>query len=224
MAPWFKKPDVEFLDASGELLTIYLDVTLPALHQEAITSREEIYENARQLKAKSYPRKDSAGRLLNESFCLPFILTSMGGLCEEGHDFLRLCKKRNKGATLHLLDVLVTQHAKWTAKRVRRGLFGQALVDFSTASWSSIQLQESANCTASQQKRTQPKKTPRLLRSFAQSRVVDEKKHKSQPLVPGMSQYSDGIDMDAGTAVSKKVSQEADVASVASGSEESTFN
>ena len=174
VAPWFKKPDVEFLDASGELLTIYLDVTLPALHQEAITSREEIYENARQLKAKSYPRKDSAGRLLNESFCLPFILTSMGGLCEEGHDFLRLCKKRNKGATLHLLDVLVTQHAKWTAKRVRRGLFGQALVDFSTASWSSIQLQESANCTASQQKRTQPKKTPRLLRSFAQSRVVDD--------------------------------------------------
>ena len=43
VAPWFKKPDVEFFDASGELLTIYLDVTLPALHQEAITSREEIY-------------------------------------------------------------------------------------------------------------------------------------------------------------------------------------
>ena len=38
------------------------------------------------------------------------------------------------------------------------------------------------------------------------------------------SQYSDAIDMDAGTAVSKKVSQEADVVSVASGSEESTFN
>ena len=119
VAPWFKKPDVEFFDASGELLTIYLDVTLPALHQDAITSREEIYNNARQLKAKAYPRKDSSGRLLNESFCLPFILTSMGGLCEEGHDFLRLCKKRNKGATLHLLDVLVTQHAKWTAKRIR---------------------------------------------------------------------------------------------------------
>ena len=106
VAPWFKKPDVEFFDASGELLTIYLDVTLPALHQEAIDSREEIYENARKLKAKAYPRKDSAGRLLNESFCLPFILTSMGGLCEEGHEFIRLCKKRNKGATLHLLDFL----------------------------------------------------------------------------------------------------------------------
>jgi hypothetical protein len=28
VAPWFKKPDVELFDASGELLTIYLDVTL----------------------------------------------------------------------------------------------------------------------------------------------------------------------------------------------------
>ena len=184
VAPWFKKPDVEFCDATGELLTIYLDVTLPALHQEAITSREEIYENARKLKAKAYPRKDAAGRLLNESFCLPFILTSMGGLCEEGHEFLRLCKKRNKGATMHLLDVLVTQHALWTAKRIRRGLFGQALVDFSTESWSSIQLQESA----SQQKRKQPKKTPRILRNFAQSRIVAG---EEVDMVPGMSQYGE---------------------------------
>ena len=38
VAPWFKKPDVELFDASGKLLTIYLDVTLPALHQEAVTS------------------------------------------------------------------------------------------------------------------------------------------------------------------------------------------
>ena len=118
VAPWFKKPDVELFYASGELLTIYLDVTLPALHQEAVTSREQVYEKARQAKAKAYPRKDSSGRLLNESFCIPFSLTSMGGLCDEGHDFLRLCKKRNKGVTLHLLDVLVTQHAKWISKRV----------------------------------------------------------------------------------------------------------
>ena len=90
VAPWFKKPEVKFLDTSGELLTIYLDVTLPALHQEAITSREEIYENARKVKAESYPRKDSEGRLISEIVCLPFILTSMGGLCSEGHEFLRL--------------------------------------------------------------------------------------------------------------------------------------
>ena len=77
--PWEKKPDVELIDPSGEFLTFYLDVTLPALHQEAITSREEVFENARKIKAKSYPRKDASGRLLIENTCLPFILSSMGG-------------------------------------------------------------------------------------------------------------------------------------------------
>ena len=69
------------------MLTIFLDVTLPALHQEAIVSRDEVYSSARIAKAAAYPRKDAAGRLVNESFCVPFILTSMGGLCQEGHDF-----------------------------------------------------------------------------------------------------------------------------------------
>ena len=176
--------------------SIYLDVTLPALHQEAVTSREEIYENARKLKAKAYPRKDSSGRLLSENACVPFILTSMGGLCDEGHDFLRLCKKRNRGATMHLLDVLVTQHAKWTANRIRRGLFGQALVDFSAAHWSSIQLQDSARCPTSQKEKRPPKKTPRLLRSFAQTRVISK---STDSVVPGMNLYDDG-DVDVGTA------------------------
>ena len=81
---------------------------------------------------------------------------------------------RNKGATLHHLDVLVTQHAKWTAKRVRRGLFGQSIVDFSTDSWSSIQLQESAKSNPSQSATKQAKKTPRVLRSFAQARIQNE--------------------------------------------------
>jgi hypothetical protein len=83
VCPWEKKPDVELVDPSGELLTIYLDVTLPALHQEAIKSRTEVFKRARSVKNKSYPRKDENGRLLTESSCLPFILTSMGGLCEE---------------------------------------------------------------------------------------------------------------------------------------------
>ena len=66
------------------------------------------------------------------------------------------------------------------------------------------------------------------MRSFAQSRVVPEKKCKAQPLVPGMSQYSDDVDMDdvdmdaaTSAAQSKKVSQESDDESLASGSEES---
>ena len=74
----------------------------------------------------NYPRKDQNGRLLTESSCIPFILTSMGGLCDEGHEFLRLCRKRSPDKTKHLIDVLVTQHAKWIASRLRRALFGQS--------------------------------------------------------------------------------------------------
>ena len=66
------------------------------------------------------------GRLLTESSCIPFILTSMGGLCDEGHEFLRLCRKRNPDNTKHLIDVLFTQHAKWIASRLRKALFGQS--------------------------------------------------------------------------------------------------
>ena len=133
--------------------------------------------------------------------------------------------------TLTHIFLSVTQHAKWTAKRIRRGLFGQSIVDFTSASWSSIQLKESTNGTASLQHKAQPKKTPRLLRSFAQARVVANEKSS---LVPGMSLYQD-IEMDAGTvdhlgsmsfsnsvaARSKKVSQKSDAASETSGFEES---
>ena len=186
VAPWFKKPDVELVDASGELLTIYLDVTLPALHQEAIVSRDEVYSSARKAKAAAYPRKDSSGRLLNESFCVPFILTSMGGLCKEGHDFLRLCKKRNKGATLRLLDVLVTQHARWTARRIRRALFGQSLVDFASSSWSSVKIHKSASEPTMENRRKA--QVSRLTQEFSQAAAVID----AQPcLVPGMSQYSE---------------------------------
>ena len=51
----------------------------------------------------------------------------MGALFDEGYEFLRLCKNGNGGAILHLLNALVTQDAKWTATRVRRGLFGSLL-------------------------------------------------------------------------------------------------
>ena len=110
--PWTKKPDVEITDPSGQFLNIYLDITLPALHQDGPYSRDDIYKQARTAKARDYPRKDSQGRLLNMSACVPFILTSMGGLCSEGHEFLRLCKKRDVEKTFHLMDVLITQHSR----------------------------------------------------------------------------------------------------------------
>ena len=113
------------------------------------------------------------------------IFTSMGGLCKEGHDFLRLCKKRNKGATLRLLDVLVTQHARWTARRIRRALFGQSLVDFAGSSWSSVKIHKSASEPTMENKRKA--QVSRLTQEFSQAVAVTD----AQPyLVPGMSQYS----------------------------------
>ena len=158
VCPWEKKPDVELVDPTGELLTIYLDVTLPALHQEAIKSRIDVFSRARAVKNKSYPRKDEHGRLLTESSCLQFNLTSMGGLCDEGHEFLRVCRKRNPEKTKHLIDVLVTQHSRWVASRMRRALFGQAT---SSAVESSDHEQQhvSAQCTRTTDFKTQPVKS-----------------------------------------------------------------
>ena len=81
-----------------------------------------------------------------------------------------------------------------------------------------------------------PKKTPRILRRCAQTRVVGEKESGDTPLIPGMSLYGDDIGMDAGNAEfsgslsvstdvasKKKLSQEADIESAASESEESSF-
>lgn len=192
-APFAGPVVLKRLDPSGELLTIYLDVTLPALHQEAIVSREEVYQSARKAKAEAYPRKDSAGRLLSETCCVPFILTSTGGLCQEGHDFLRLCKKRNKSATLRLLDVLATQHAKWTARRIRRALFGQSMDDFSGSTWSYIKIRglEPEGKTVNRRK----KQTSRIEQEFSQvvSQVSSEECtsciDEGDSLIPGMASY-----------------------------------
>ena len=162
----------------------------PSVGDLSIFSREEVYSSARKAKAAAYPRKDSAGRLVNENFCVPFILTSMGGLCKEGHDFLRLCKKRNKGATLRLLDVLVAQHAKWTARRIRRALFGQSLLNFSGSSWSSVKIHKSTpEPTQVNRRKTN---VSRMTREFSEAAAKkDVECVSSHNLVPHMSQYQD---------------------------------
>ena len=50
----------------------------------------------------------------------------MGGLGPDAHKFIRECHKRNRVACNNMLDVLVTQHAKYTAERIQRALFGQS--------------------------------------------------------------------------------------------------
>ena len=68
-----------------------------------------------------------------------------------------------------MVDALVTQHSKWTAKRVRRALFGQSLVDFDKDPWIGIDNQDSAaNKKSAVQKKAQ-KKQSRLERAFSQA-------------------------------------------------------
>ena len=92
----------------------------------------------------------------------------MGGLCKEGHEFLKICKKKDPFATLRMVDVLVTQHSKWTAKRVRRALFGQSLVDFNADPWVGVDSQEKSSCNKKAVKKRSQNKQSRLERSFSQ--------------------------------------------------------
>ena len=80
----------------------------------------------------------------------------MGGLCSEGHEFLRLCRKRNPVKAELLLDVLVTQHSKWTARRVHRALFGQNLIDFSGDSWTCLTTHSTTSKISNRCQRRQP--------------------------------------------------------------------
>ena len=81
----------------------------------------------------------------------------MGDLCEEGHEFLRVCRKRNPEKTKHLIDVLVTQHSRWVASCMRRALFGQA-TSSAVESCDHEQQQVSSQCARTTGFRTQPVK------------------------------------------------------------------
>ena len=50
-------------------------------------------------------------------------------------------KVREQAAADHMIDVLVTQHSRWTARRIHRALFGQSLIDFGGDSWSCVSSQ-----------------------------------------------------------------------------------
>ena len=116
---------------------------------------------------------------------------------------MRICKKRNKSATLRLLDVLVTQHAKWTARRIRRALFGQSLVDFSTSSWSCIKIRETD--LEVQPVNRRKKAVSRMSQEFSQEEA------RQQSCVPGMTVYDDSqsidVDMDKADQDSAAISQ-----------------
>ena len=87
-----------------------------------------------------------------------------------------------------MLDVLVTQHAKWTARRIRRALFGQSLVDFSGACWSCVKIHKYSAAEPTQVNRRKAA-VSRITREFSQA--VRQPAKNCHALVPGMAQYED---------------------------------
>ena len=91
--------------------------------------------------------------------------------------FLRVCRKRSPEKTQHLIDVLVTQHARWVASRLRRALFGQATSLNVTSSDHERQRVPSQNtrtiCPRAEQVQKQPRnhtgKMRRLKAAFSNS-------------------------------------------------------
>ena len=65
-----------------------------------------------------------------------------------------------------MIDVLVTQHSKWTARRIRIALFGQSLTDFSAYPWRGANDQK--NFVTQEIKKKAKKKLSRLEQEFSQ--------------------------------------------------------
>ena len=108
---WQKRPDVQWVNTEGKVWSFFLDVTIPAHYQESHPSNDDILSSARREKSV-YVTRDEAGQRVIEAQPVPFVVTSMGLLCSEAHDLLRLCYRRNPRATTALQDCLAVQHAK----------------------------------------------------------------------------------------------------------------
>ena len=106
-----------------------------------------------------------------------------------GHDFLNLCKKKDPTATQWMIDDLVTQHSKWTARRVRRALFGQSIVDFTADPWVGVHSERDSKA-AGAQKRTK-KKQSRLEREFSQGESQSSRASSSQSCAETIRQSSE---------------------------------
>ena len=122
VAAWRKRPDNEIVDPSGAEATSWVDVSIRALVQESMLPLETLLKNAVRDKRRECPVKDAEGRHVVQGDFVPFVMSNMGSLDSEAHKFLRKLRKKDSKRTEHLMDVLVVQHAKWIARRLRRSL------------------------------------------------------------------------------------------------------
>jgi len=114
-----------------------VDITLPAPHQGAPKS-ETISTRRQKCWGQTIPPQRPLRLLTNSSVCVPFIITSMGGLCREGHELLhfawtKMWKRDIIWWTCSLRNTLNGHHV---ASKDR--IFGPTLMYFSTDVWSRI--------------------------------------------------------------------------------------
>ena len=122
VAAWRKRPDNEIVDPTGAEATSWVDVSIRALVQESMLPLETLLQNAVRDKRRECPVKDAEGRHVVQGDFVPFVMSNMGSLDSGAHKFLRKLRKKDPKRTEHLMDVLVVQHAKWIARRLRRSL------------------------------------------------------------------------------------------------------
>ena len=95
------------------------------------------------------------------------------------------------------MDVLVTQHSKWTARRVRRALFGQSLVDFKADPWVAVKSQ--CDSKAKDAKKKAVSKQSRLEREFSQAESQFSQATTIVQSTPASEDDSSREEMPAGT-------------------------
>ena len=122
VAAWRKRPDNEIVDPTGAEATSWVDVSIRALVQESMLPLETLLQHAVRDKRRECPVKDAEGRHVVQGDFVPFVMSNMGSLDPAAHKFLRKLRKKDPKRTEHLMDVLVVQHAKWIARRLRRSL------------------------------------------------------------------------------------------------------
>ena len=119
---WGRRVDNEIVDSSGQLETAYIDVTIRAIHQQNLKTRNAVVQKAVKDKMHAMPSRDEHGRRVICATVVPFVMTSMGSIDKHAHGFLRTCRARNPDRAEHMMNLISVQHAKWIAHRLRRCL------------------------------------------------------------------------------------------------------
>ena len=93
-----------------------------------------------------------------------------------------------------MLDVLVTQHSRWTARRIHRALFGQSLINFEGDSWSPEDPISGLPQRSKRKGATDPAKSQFALRRLSQAHQAAREDLEQAPESASESQESEVLE------------------------------